>query len=266
MKGLIFNVKRYAIHDGPGIRVTFFMKGCPLSCEWCHNPEGISQEPEEVKQIKRIGDNVFQRTEVVGRSYGVDEIISVLEKDRIFIDRSGGGVTFSGGEPLMQPDFLLEALKACKLSGFHTAIDTSGQFAVEKLEPILPFTDLFLFDLKHLDPARHLEFTGVTNEVILKNFSRITDSNSDIIIRIPVIPGFNDGPEHMLLLRELIRGLKTSRIKAISLLPYHKIGLSKYKKLNRPYLMDDVLQPSKKRMKELREFFSLEGINVNIGG
>lgn len=266
MKGIIFSVKRYAIHDGPGIRVTFFMKGCPLSCHWCHNPEGISPDPEEIIQVNRIGANEFGRKEMAGRAYSVEEVMQILDKERIFIDKSGGGVTFSGGEPFMQHAFLLEALKACKRSGYHTAIDTSGHFASGKLDAVLPYTDMFLFDLKHLDPEKHKEHTGVTNELILKNFRIILESRSGLMIRIPVIPGFNDDSEHMSRMMKFISENITSGVKAINLLPYHKIGLSKYRKLNRPYKMENVQQPASERMIELKELFSAAGTRVKVGG
>jgi pyruvate formate lyase activating enzyme len=266
MKGLIFNVKRYAIHDGPGIRVTFFMKGCPLSCRWCHNPEGISPEPEKVRLTNRVGDLEFKKTEIVGRLYSVKDILAILEKERVFIDKSKGGVTFSGGEPLMQFDFLLETLKACRVNGFHTAIDTSGQFSSEKLKKIVPYTDLFLFDLKHLDSKMHKEYTGIPNNTILRNFMQILKSRSEIMVRIPVIPGFNDSDEHINRLRKFIFDNKTDNIRMINLLPYHKIGASKYKKFNKPNKMKAVIQPSPEKMKELKEFFSGKGIRVKIGG
>jgi pyruvate formate lyase activating enzyme len=266
MKGLIFSVKRFSIHDGPGIRLTFFVKGCPLSCLWCHNPEGISPEPEKVSQIFRVGDREFRKTEAVGRYYSIEDILAILEKERVFIDNSNGGVTFSGGEPLMQFDFLLEALKACKAHGFHTAIDTSGHFSSSKLKKIIPCTDLFLFDLKHLDSEKHREFTGVPNNTILKNFRHLIESSCDVMVRIPIVPGFNDSDEHLACLRKLIFSNRTDNIKMINLLPYHKIGASKYKRFNIPYKMGAVLQPSPERMKELKEFFSGGGIRVKIGG
>ena len=266
MTGIIFNVKRYAIHDGPGIRVTFFLKGCPMTCAWCHNPEGISSEPEEIIQINRIGKSEFSQKEKVGRSYSADEVLAIVEKDRIFLEKSGGGVTFSGGEPLMQAEFLKEVLVACRERGLHTAIDTSGQFAPEKLDQVLPFTDLFLFDLKHTDPEKHRDFTGVSNELILKNLERIIAGNSELIVRIPVIPDFNDDTVQITMMRELIRRYPKNRIKAISLLPYHKTGMAKYRKLNIPFRLGGIDQPSAAQMKEMKEFFSQTGIRVKVGG
>lgn len=266
MEGLIFSVKRYSIHDGPGIRVTFFMKGCPMSCLWCHNPEGISPVPEKARQVFRVGEREFRKTETAGRYYSVEDVLAILEKERVFMDKSKGGVTFSGGEPLVQFDFLLEALKACKANGFHTAIDTSGYFSPVKLKRIIPYTDLFLFDLKHLDPEKHKEFTGVSNYTILNNFRFIIGSSCDVMVRIPIIPGFNDSHEHLGRLRRFILSKKTDNIKMINLLPYHKIGVSKYKRFKRLYKMESVQPPSPEQMKELKEFFSGGGIRVKIGG
>lgn len=266
MKGLIFNIRKYSVHDGPGIRVTFFMKGCPLSCLWCHNPEGISPFPQTVVQTRKIGQKEFSQTEDIGKYYSVEEIIGILEQETVFIKQSGGGVTFSGGEPMLQHEFLLEALKACKSKGFNTSVDTSGYSSVENFKSIIPFTDLFLYDIKHLDEKKHAEFTGVSNRQILQNYRLLAGSCNAIIIRIPVIPGYNDDPEHMEKLRLLISETKNESVKKICLLPFHKTGSSKYKKLNIPYGLDNVKTPSSERMKELKHFFSETGIKVKIGG
>jgi pyruvate formate lyase activating enzyme len=266
MKGLIFSVKRYAIHDGPGIRVTFFMKGCPMSCRWCHNPEGISPQPEKVKQVNKVGDKEFLKTEEVGKLYSAEDLLVILEKERVFIDQSKGGVTFSGGEPMMQSDFLLEALKACRGKGFHTCVDTSGFSSADRFKKIIPFTDLFLFDLKHLDSIKHKKFTGVSNKIILSNYKLIFKGGKDIIIRIPVIPGFNDDTDHLNRLRQFLLETKSEHLIMINLLPYNKIGTSKYKKFNIPNKMENVEQPSSRRMKELKAFFSDLGVRVKIGG
>lgn len=265
MQGLIFSVKRYSTHDGPGIRVTFFMKGCPLSCWWCHNPEGISPARETVKQIRKMGGKEFSEIEEVGKYYSVKNIIEILEKDRIFLEQSGGGVTFSGGEPMMQNEFLKEALEGCKKNGFHTVVDTSGYASSESYKAIMPLTDLFLFDIKHLDEPKHLEFTGVSNVGIMENLKMILKSGKDVIIRIPVIPGKNDDAGHLSELRKLLAAMKCRNLRKVNLLPFHRIGASKYKRFNLPYRMDDTLQPSQERMRELKEFFSETGIKVNIG-
>jgi pyruvate formate lyase activating enzyme len=266
MKGLIFNIRRYSIHDGPGIRVTFFMKGCPLSCLWCHNPEGISPNPESSNQTNRVGRMEFRRKEVVGQYYSSADMLEILNKDRIFINQSKGGVTFSGGEPMLQFEFLLEALKLCKENGYHTAVDTSGYSSPGNYKSILPYTDLFLFDLKHMDDVKHTEYTGVSNKGIQDNYRFLVDSGKDLMVRIPVIPGINDDPGHLEEIRHFIVRTKTDSLKRINLLPFHKIGSSKYKRFNIPYRMEKVEQPSSDRMNELKVFFSEVGIKVKIGG
>jgi pyruvate formate lyase activating enzyme len=266
MEGLIFSVKRYSVHDGPGIRITFFMKGCPLNCIWCHNPEGISPFPETVLRTNRIGNREFISDEAAGKYYSVESVLEIIEKEKVFMKHSNGGVTFSGGEPLYQFDFLLNILKACKESKYHTAVDTSGYSSEENYRAIMPFTDLFLFDLKHLDDSKHLELTGVSNAMILRNFEFLTKSGKDIMIRIPVIPGYNDDRKHMEQLRDYISVNKTTSVKKINLLPFHKIGASKYKRFNIPYKMGGVEPPDKEKMQSLKEFFMETGIKVKIGG
>ena len=266
MKGLIFSIKRYSIHDGPGIRITFFMKGCPLSCKWCHNPEGIFPFAEKVIQTNRIGEREFTFNEEVGKLYSVDEILEIIDRERVFINQSKGGVTFSGGEPMLQTGFLLEALKACKENGYHTTVDTSGYSSNENYKSLIPFTDLFLFDIKHLDEKKHLEYTGVSNTDILDNYLFLLNSGADVVVRIPFIPGFNDSDGHMERLKQFIISTKTKSLKKINLLPFHKIGSSKYKKFNISYKMSGVEPPSKEKMQKLKEFFSETGIKVKIGG
>ena len=266
MQGLIFSVKRYSIHDGPGIRVTFFMKGCPLSCWWCHNPEGISPDREVTVRTRRVGEKEFSDNEDVGKYYSVNDIIEILEKDRIFLQQSHGGVTFSGGEPMTQSEFLLEALKECKANGYHTAVDTSGYASPQSYQAIIPFTDLFLFDIKQLDASKHLEYTGVSNIGILDNLRMIVKSGKDVMVRIPVIPGKNDDIVNLTAVRELLSRLKCENLRKINLLPFHRIGKSKYKRFNLPYRMNDTEQPSQERMRELKEFFAETGIKVKIGG
>lgn len=266
MKGLIFSIKCYSIHDGPGIRITFFMKGCPLSCWWCHNPEGISPEPETVEQTEKVGEKEFTVKEQAGRFYSVEELLEIAEKEKIFIAQSKGGVTFSGGEPLLQPEFLREALSKFKARGYHTAVDTSGYAPGEKYKAIMPFTDLFLFDIKHLDDIRHLQYTGVSNDLVLNNLQLILDSGKDIMIRVPVVPGINDEEKHLEALRSFLVKARSRNLKKLNLLPYHKIGSSKYKKFNIPYRMNGIEPPSNERMKELKTYFEETGLKVKIGG
>jgi pyruvate formate lyase activating enzyme len=266
MKGLIFSVKRYSVHDGPGIRVTFFMKGCPLACWWCHNPEGISPEKQTIVQTKKMGEKEFSEDEEVGRYITVDDILEILGRESVFFQQSGGGVTFSGGEPMLQPEFLIEALKACKSAGYHTAVDTSGYSSKKNYLDILPFTDLFLFDIKHIDPDKHIEYTGVSNAGIIENFRMLMKSRRDVMLRIPVIPGINDDPIHLSELKRFIIESAGESLKKINLLPFHRIGESKYRKFGMSYRMKDTKPPSPERMKELKDFFSETGIKMKIGG
>jgi pyruvate formate lyase activating enzyme len=266
MKGLIFSIKRYSIHDGPGIRVTFFMKGCPLSCKWCHNPEGILPQQESVVNSYRVGAREFCRNEEAGKHYSVEEIIALLERDRVFMDQSNGGVTFSGGEPMFQFAFLYNVIKSCKELGYHTTIDTSGYSPAENFKTIIPFTDLFLFDLKHLDDRKHLEATGVSNTLIIGNYELLLKNAREVALRIPIIPGFNDDQDHIERLIKYIITTKTDSLKMINLLPFHKIGSSKYPRLNLPYRMGGVEPPSKTDMQELKNHFLGIGVKVKIGG
>jgi pyruvate formate lyase activating enzyme len=266
MKGLIFSVRRYSIHDGPGIRVTFFMKGCPLKCRWCHNPEGISPFPEMVIQTNKIGEREFSKNEEVGTYYSVEDILEILDKEKVFFKQSKGGITFSGGEPMLQVEFLLEALKECKKNGYHTAVDTSGYSSADNCRSIIPFTDLFLFDIKHLDEVKHIESTGVSNTGIIENYRHLLESGKDIMVRIPVIPGFNDDTDHLERLKNFISSTKTASLKRINLLPFHKTGSSKYKKFNFPYLMEGIIPPDDEKMQKIKELFMETGIKVKIGG
>jgi len=242
------------------------MKGCPLSCWWCHNPEGISPDPEDVVQTERVGDKEFFNKETAGRYYSPDEIVDILEKEKIFISESKGGVTFSGGEPMLQFEFLLDALKLCKSGGYHTAVDASGYSKTENYMSVIPYTDLFLFDIKHLDNSKHLIYSGVSNELIMRNLRLLIESGKDLMIRIPVIPGINDDKKHLESVRDLLAKIKSSNLKKINLLPYHRIGASKYKKFNIPYRMNGVEPPTPARMKELKHYFEETGIKVKIGG
>ena len=221
---------------------------------------------ESVIRTRKVGESEFSENEEVGRYYSVENILEILDKDRIFFQQSNGGVTFSGGEPMMQSDFLLDALKACKANGYHTAVDTSGYTSSENFKMIMPFTDLFLFDIKHLDDSMHIEYTGVSNIGILENLGMILKSGKEVMVRIPVIPGRNDDIAHLSELKDFLSVLKNDNLKKISLLPYHRIGIAKYKKFNIPYRMNTTEQPSPERMRELKEFFSGTGIKVKIGG
>lgn len=225
----------------------------------------MAAQPEEIKSVNRVGGNEFTVQEKVGRYYSSDELIKIAEKERIFIDKSGGGVTFSGGEPLLQHEFLEEALRSFRGEGIHTAVDTSGFASPDVIAKIIPLTSLFLFDLKHLDAMKHIEYTGVSNELIINNLGLILDSGKEVMLRIPVIPGINDLPDHLAALRELI-SRKSSSLKMVNLLPYHKTGTSKYLKFNRLNRMEGVRPPDHEYMKHLKEFFSTTGVKIKIGG
>jgi len=267
MKGLIFNIKRYAIHDGPGIRVTFFLKACPLACWWCHNPEGIDGEIREIERIHKIGEKEFSRKEKVGQYYKPEELVEIAKKDLVFMEESGGGVTFSGGEPLVQHSFLSDALRLFRDHGIHTAVDTSGYASRQAIEEIIALADLFLFDIKHLDPLMHKEFTGVANELIMDNYRYILERGKTVIIRIPIIPGFNDDAPHLEALKNFLRkGQQIGNIIRIDLLPYHRIGSSKYRTFGHEYRMKDIKEPTGERINELKDFFADTGIRVKPGG
>ena len=245
MKALIFDIQRNSYVDGPGIRTTVFFKGCNLRCKWCHNPESQSFE----KQIMFYKDKCIgcgrckdltvddadficynDAKEICGREYTVNEVFDEIVKDKAYYETSGGGVTFSGGECMLQIDFLAEILKKCKTNCLHTAVDTAGNVKWESFEKILPYTDLILYDIKSFTENLHIEGTGVSNRLILENLKKLSESfNGDIIIRIPVITGFNNEIKEM---QKIANFLKHIRINMVELLPYHKMGEHKYEALN----------------------------------
>ncbi|MBQ8381494.1 MAG: glycyl-radical enzyme activating protein [Clostridia bacterium] len=262
-QGMIFDVKRFAIHDGDGIRTTLFFKGCPLSCVWCHNPEGISMKPEVAYYRHKCkccgacakacpegahsfteGGHIFDRDKCLGRGeceavcpnsaikyYGrqvtADEILPELLSDRAFYENSGGGVTLSGGECLMQADFAAEILSRLKEEGIHTAVDTSGYVPREAFDKVLPYTDVFLYDVKAIDPAVHKRCTGRDNSLILNNLKYISSRGAAIEIRIPFVPGYNDS--EITAIAEFLDTV--GGITKIKVLPYHNLAASKYEAL-----------------------------------
>lgn len=291
--GVIFDIQRFSVHDGPGIRTTVFLKGCPLRCRWCHNPEGIFPEPElmffEYKCIscgtcarvcpeKAISfsseggkGKAFPRLErekctgcgvcaeacpsgawrLVGKRITVGELISVLERDEVLYDRSQGGVTFSGGEPLFQPDFLFSALQACKERRIHTAVDTSGYAAPEVLTKIALLVDLFLFDLKPMDEEEHRRYTGVSNRIIHENLRALVRLGRPVVVRVPLIPGITDTERNIQALAGFLRELRHG-IQGVDLLPYHDVA-EKYQRLGRIYGMPSLSRPAEERVAELRD-------------
>jgi len=263
-RGIIFDIKHYAIHDGPGIRQTIFMKGCPLGCWWCHNPESRSKEIISYNKEEKIDGRIVEKEETVGRHYTVEALWKEIEKDIVFFEESGGGVTFSGGEPLLQFDFLLEMLKLCKKRDIHTCVDNTGFADQKKLKTVARYTDLFLFDLKHMDEKEHIRYTGVTNRKILDNLKMLDELGKEIQIRYPLIPGMNDEESHLFRMLDFLNGLKHKY--SVSILPYHKIGSHKYKRFGLEYKMNGVKEPSKKRIEEVASLFSNAGFKVTVGG
>ncbi|MEA1896284.1 MAG: glycyl-radical enzyme activating protein [Bacteroidota bacterium] len=265
MKALIFDIKRFAIHDGPGIRVTIFLKGCPLGCLWCHNPESRSRKPQVVMREQKVNGRTFKVEETVGREISVSELMKEILKEKPFMEESGGGVTFSGGEPLLQPEFLIEVMKQCREYGIHTAIDTTGYASSDVMKNVMECPDLFLYDLKHLDEETHKKFTGVSNKLILDNLKLLHDSGKDIVIRFPVIPGVNNDRAHIEAIRNyLLKELP--RIRRIDLLPYHNIARHKYEAFSIPDKMRSVQEPEQADLEKLKAAFEEGGLEVSIGG
>lgn len=301
MKGTIFDIKRYAIHDGPGIRTTVFFKGCKLRCQWCHNPEGIKFEHEIMFRPERcaeecwdcvprcpqkaINENgtiisinpkkcdlcgicedvcAYEAVAIVGRHVAVPEIIKEVEKDRIFYDESGGGVTISGGEPLAQGDFLLALLEELNERSIHTAVDTSGFMPYEILSEVSKRADLILCDLKVIDEHRHRVFTGESNRIILENLRKLAENGNNIVIRMPVLKGLNDDSENIQSMVDFLLPLNKSW--QINLLPFHRGGEGKLKRLNKKSPLVDFKTPSEKKLGEIKDILSSHGFHVKIGG
>ncbi|MDP4290367.1 MAG: glycyl-radical enzyme activating protein [Bacteroidota bacterium] len=265
MKGLIFDIRHYAVHDGPGIRTTVFLKGCPLACRWCHNPESRGTSSEPIVTKRRIGDKVFDENEMVGVRMTPLEVIMEAEKSRLFFDESGGGITFSGGEPLMQSGFLYETLKLCREREMHSAVDTCGLASSDNIQKIAELTDLFLFDIKLMDDQKHIKYTGVSNQVILNNLHLLASMGKKIWLRMPVIPGINDTPDDIRKLMNLLIELYP-KVKNLNLLPYHAAAKSKYDRLgldSSDYVFN---QPTPEVMESLKLKLSQTGYAVKIGG
>jgi len=263
-KGIIFSFKRFSVHDGPGIRQTVFFKGCPLNCWWCHNPESQYIKSENTIRKNILDGLTYEQEETIGKIMTVKEVMDEIEKDSIFYDESGGGVTFSGGEPLMQHKFLIELLAACKDAGIHSAVDTTGFVNQKIFKQVAEKTDLFLYDLKLLDDAEHKKYTGVSNKIILENLKYLNQIRKKVVIRFPVIPGINNTHENVSLMKEFLLPLKN--IRNLALLPYHNIANHKYEKIEIDNKMDGVKALSKKDMEGLKKKFEDFGFKVNIGG
>ncbi|MFX1552967.1 MAG: glycyl-radical enzyme activating protein [Promethearchaeota archaeon] len=301
-KGIVFNIQRYSIHDGPGIRTTVFMKGCPLSCFWCQNPESQALKPQIFFNSERCTGcgtciqvcpegaiEIYEgrsRTKrelcrghgkcaevcpnetrnLMGRYVTAGEVFQEVNSDAIFYQRSGGGVTLSGGDPLAQPEFTISVLKLCKDAGIHTAIDTCGYTKWETLSRVMDWVDLVLYDFKNMDPVEHKRCTGVSNELILENVVRIYHERSiPILARIPIVPGYNDSVENIeatakFIVNEL--GVSTK----VHLLPYHRLGEAKYERLEKTGNLVSIEPPSEGHMSELQKIVESFGLTVTIGG
>ena len=256
IKGRIFNIQRYSIHDGPGIRTIVFFKGCIMRCAWCCNPESQRYE------IETIIEKGKRRS--VGRDVTVSDIMPEILSDKPFYRRSGGGITLSGGEVLCQADFARELLIACKEEGLHTAIESASSTSFSQIEKILPYLDLYLMDIKHMDSAKHKEYTAHGNELILENAKKIAQSGVELIIRTPVIPGFNDTPEEIRAISHFAKTLPG--VKEHHLLPYHRLGMDKYEGLERKYSLKEIEPPSKEKMEYLLSIAETSGLKCKIGG
>ena len=284
--GIIFDIKRYAIHDGPGIRTTVFLKGCPLNCLWCQNPEGIRQERELMWRQERCTgcgecrkecpadaisfgcglcvENCLTRALlIVGEEMPVEEVIKEIERDCVFYDESGGGVTLSGGEPLMQPAFSRAFLKACKILRIHTTIDTCGYASYDMLSNMGGEVDLILYDLKMIDEEKHIRYTGVSNQRILDNLKQLSRNGSNLMVRCPLIPGVNDDEQDIEELGVFVSSLQ--KVPEISILPYHSAGAEKTKRLTYIRETFHVSHPSSLTMDEIEKRLKSFGLNIQAG-
>ena len=298
MKASIFNIQKFSIHDGPGIRTTVFFKGCPLQCIWCHNPESQNSGKEILYDknkctlcgscIKICQNNAIElkdndleinmdkctfcgdctvccinsAKQIAGKEYTVDEVMKEVLKDRVFYKNSKGGVTLSGGEPLIYAAFVEELLMKLKKENIHTAVDTCGAVDFKVLESISEYTDLFLYDIKSMDEEKHILYTGVSNKNIIENLIKLSKIHNNINLRLPIIEGINADENHIF---EILKLIKNTNIKKINLLPYHDIAMHKYEKLGRKYY-EYMKRPADEKLKRYKGIFEKEGYRVKIGG
>ena len=274
IQGQVFNIQHFSTEDGPGVRTTVFLQGCPLRCAWCANPES----PRDALRV-RDGKIKIDRARCVacgrctevcpshamffyGERKDVDDVFAEVLRDRGYYETSGGGVTCSGGECMMQPDFVAALFRRCKAEGIHTALDTCGQFAPEHIETVLPLTDLVLYDIKTTDSERHRRFTGVGNELILANLRRILAYPATVVIRVPVIPGWNDAPEDLRATAEFVKALDAGL--HVDLLPFHRFGCGKYEMLDMPYATGDLAAPTAEMKAAYLKIFTDAGLDCAV--
>jgi len=264
--GFIFDIKKYSINDGPGIRTTIFFKGCPLKCWWCHNPESREPEPEEFPECIFRWNPEFDSSlrNVVGRKVTVTEVMKEIEKDIPFYQQSKGGATFSGGEPMLQIDFLNSLLKKCKSKDLNTAIDTTGFTDYDNFERVYGMTDYFLYDLKLMNDDEHIRYSGVSNKNIHDNLRRLTDAGNKVILRVPIIPTITDTAQNLGEMLNFITSLKT--VLEIDLLPFHKTANSKYEKMRKENRLPNLVPLTAIEMNNIKNKFSKLGYPVKIGG
>jgi pyruvate formate lyase activating enzyme len=277
MTGMIFDIKRFAVHDGPGIRTTLFLKGCPLRCQWCQNPEGLCMEkqlwwfknkcifcrkclpvcPQSVRAAVDGEIRIDRRSCVKcgtcvdvcptgamafdGRKISAEEAVAELEKDRVFYKTSGGGITLSGGDPLFQHEFAEAVLRGCKEAGLRTAVETSLAAEWGVIEKLLPVTDLWICDIKEVDSEKHREFTGQPNEQIFENFKQLAATGVDMLVRVPIIPGFTDRDENVQGIATFVRSVRDDL--KIELMNYNPLAPSKYRLMQKPCPLDQTIQP-----------------------
>ncbi|MEI7662287.1 MAG: glycyl-radical enzyme activating protein [Bacteroidota bacterium] len=264
--GLIFDIRRFSVHDGPGIRTTIFFKGCPLGCLWCHNPESRDTGVEYSVKHLMLDGRRFDREETTGKLMTPAEVMAEIVKDRIFYEESGGGVTFSGGEPMLQETFLEEVMNQCKNQGIHTALDTSGYASPDVMARIAPLADLILFDLKIINDRLHRQYTGESNISILKNLRFLVKSGKNIIIRFPVIPGITDTPGNISDMKSFITDELGGKAPFLSLLPYHSLAREKYKRFCKPNHLAGLPDLKPEDLLPLKQEFEAMGMTVTIGG
>ena len=300
MVSLVTNIQGYSIHDGPGIRTVVFFKGCGLECKWCANPECISPKPEigfvknlctkcgkcanscsrgaltcEEGQMPVILRELctgcgkcgevcaYKALVLYGKSMSAGEIFDAIKRDKIFYDSSGGGVTVSGGESLLQPQVVRDLFEKCRQADIHTCIETSGFVAAAAFEKVLPFTDQVLYDLKIMDNEKHRKFTGKPNDLVLSNAGTVAESGVDMLFRMPLVPGVNDDLPNLVETAAFLNSLKLTK-KHIELMPYHRLGKGKYDSLGKKYAMADLLPQAPEQIEKVKQFFEIKGITCTV--